>query len=136
MERIQSGEHLIGFNMIGSYAILRQRKDPSLGIVYPKDYTLVMSRIALIPKAAKHPNASKVFLDYLLSARGQEIIANKCALFSIRGDVQGENTSATLHKLLGSSVKPIAVGPSLLVYLDQAKRLEFLKQWQQAIGTR
>jgi iron(III) transport system substrate-binding protein len=136
MERIQSGEHLIGFNMIGSYAILRQRKDPSLGIVYPKDYTLVMSRLALIPKAAKHPNASRVFLDYILSSRGQEIIANKCALFSIRDDVQGENTSATLHKLLGSSVKPIAVGPSLLVYLDQAKRLEFLKQWQQAIGTR
>ena len=36
----------------------------------------------------------------------------------------------------GTRVKPIAVGPSLLVYLDQAKRLEFLKQWQQAIGTR
>jgi iron(III) transport system substrate-binding protein len=136
MERIQSGEHLIGFNMIGSYAILRQRKDPSLGVVYPKDYTLVMSRIALIPKAAKHPNASKVFLDYILSARGQEIIANKCALFSIRGDVQGEHTSATLHKTLGATLKPIAVGPSLLVYLDQAKRLEFLKLWQQAIGTR
>jgi len=135
LERIQSGEHLLGFNMFGSYAIAKQRKDPSIGIVYPKDYTLVMSRIALIPKAAKHPNAAKVFLDYLLSTRGQEQIA-KVALFSVRPDVQGETTAAALIQKLDGVLKPLPVGPSLLVYLDQAKRLEFLKQWQQAIGTK
>jgi iron(III) transport system substrate-binding protein len=136
MERILSGEHLIGFNMIGSYAIGKQRKDPNLGVVYPKDYTLVMSRIALIPKVAKHPNAGKVFLDYLLSARGQEIIANKAVLFSLRSDVEGEYTAAALNKALGTSLKPIPVSTSLLVYLDQSKRLEFLKQWQEALGTK
>jgi len=136
MERILSGEHLIGFNMIGSYAIGKQRKDPNLGVVYPKDYTLVMSRIALIPKVAKHPNAGKVFLDYLLSARGQEIIANKAVLFSLRSDVQGEYTAAALNQALGTSLKPIPVSTSLLVYLDQSKRLEFLKQWQEALGTK
>jgi len=136
LERIQSGEHLIGFNMISSYALGKQKKDPSIGIVYPKDYTLVMSRIAFIPKSAKHPNAAKVFLDYLLSGRGQEIIGNKASLFSIRPDVQGETTAAALEKAMGSSLKPIPVSPSLLVYLDQSKRLEFLKQWQQAIGTK
>jgi len=136
LEKILSGEHLIGFNMIGSYAIGKQRKDPNLGVVYPKDYTLVMSRIAVIPKVAKHPNAGKVFLDYLLSARGQEIIANKAALFSIRSDVQGEYTASSLNKALGSSLKPIPVNASLLVYLDQSKRLAFLKQWQEALGTR
>lgn len=135
LERIQSGEHLLGFNIFGSYAIARQRKDPSIGIVYPKDYTLVMSRIALIPKAAKHPNAAKVFLDYLLSHRGQGLIA-KAALFSIRDDVVGDTTAAALSKDLGGTLKPMPVGPSLLVYLDQAKRLEFLKQWQQALGTK
>jgi iron(III) transport system substrate-binding protein len=136
LERISSGEHLIGFNMIGSYAILKMRKDPSIGIAYPKDYMLVMSRVAIIPKAAKHANAAKVFLDYLLSARGQEIIGNKAALFSIRSDVQGETTAASLTKQMGSSLKPIPVSPALLVYLDQSKRLEFLKQWQEALGTK
>ena len=136
LERIQSGEHLIGFNMISSYALAKQKKDPSVGIVYPKDYTLVMSRIAFIPKSAKHPNAAKVFLDYLLSGRGQEVIGNKAFLFSIRSDVQGETTAAALEKTMGSSLKPIPVSPALLVYLDQSKRLEFLKQWQQAIGTK
>ena len=76
LERIQSGEHILGFNIFSSYARAKQKKDPSLEIVYPKDYTLVMSRIAILPKAARHPNASKVFLDYLLSGRGQEIVAH------------------------------------------------------------
>ena len=135
LERIQSGEHLLGFNIFGSYAAARQKKDPSIGIVYPNDYTLVMSRIAVIPKAAKHPNAAKCFLDYLLSKRGQELVA-KAALFSIRDDVEGETTAAKLNKDLGGTLKPLPVGPSLLTYLDQSKRLEFLKQWQQAMGSR
>jgi iron(III) transport system substrate-binding protein len=94
-----------------------------------------MSRIAVVPKAAKHPNAGKAFLDYLISKRGQDLIA-KAALFSVRSDVEGETTASALTKKLGGTLKPLPVGPSLLVYLDQAKRLEFLKQWQQAIGTK
>ena len=47
-----------------------------------------------------------------------------------------ETTAATLNRELGGTLKPLPVGPSLLVYLDQAKRLEFLRQWQQAIGTK
>ena len=135
LERITSGEHHLGFNMFGSYATARQRKDPSLVVVYPKDYTLVMSRVVVLPKAAKHPNAGKVFLDYLLSKRGQELVA-KAALFSIRDDVQGEATAASLQKELGKVLKPIPVGPDILEALDQKKRLEFLQKWQQAIGTK
>ena len=135
LERIQSGEHLLGFNIFGSYALARQKKDPSLAIVYPKDYTIVMSRIALVPTAAKHQNGGKVFLDYLLSKRGQRLMA-KGMLFSIRDDVEGEATASALTKELGATLKPLPVGPALLEYLEQSKRLEFLKQWQQALGTK
>src|SRR5574338_79607 len=107
MERLSSGEHLVAYNLIGTYAILRAKKDPSIGIVMPKDYTL--------------------------SKRGQTILANQSDLGSIRADVEGEVTLGSLTKTLGASLKPIPVGPSLLTYLDQAKRLEFLKQWQQAL---
>ena len=136
LERITSGEHLLGYNIIGSYAKARAEKDPAIGVAYPKDYTLVMSRVMFIPKAAKNPNAAKLWLDYILSKRGQEVIANKSELYSIRTDVEGATTAAGLAKTLGASLKPIAVGPDLLVYLDQAKRLEFLKQWQQAVAGR
>ncbi len=133
MERISSGENVLGFNIFMSYAALRAKKDPSIGIVNPKDYTLVMSRVMFASKGAKNPNAAKLWLDYMLSKRGQTIVANQSELGSIRADVSGEMTAAGLAKTLGASLKPIPVGPELLIYLDQTKRLEFIKQWTTAI---
>ena len=133
MERISSGENLVGFNIFNSYAALRAKKDPSIGIVLPRDYALVMSRVTFISKTAKNPNAAKLWLDYVLSKRGQTIIANQSELGSIRADVEGEMTVAGYTKLLGAIAKPIPVSTDLLAFLDQTKRLEFLKQWQAAM---
>ncbi len=137
MERISSGENLLGFNIFASYASLRAKKDPTIGIVLPKDYCLVMSRVMFASKTAKNPNAAKLWLDYTLSKRGQTIIANQAELGSIRDDVEGSMTEAGLSKTLGAVAKPIPVNDELLAFLDQTKRLAFLKQWQQAIkGTK
>ncbi|MEO7335807.1 MAG: ABC transporter substrate-binding protein [Caldimonas sp.] len=137
MERISSGENLVGFNVFNSYAALRAKKDPSIGIVIQKDYALVMSRVMFASKTAKNPNAAKLWVDYILSKRGQTIIGNQAELGSIRADVEGEMTAAGYQKIMGDTAKPIAVGPDLLGMLDQTKRLEFLKQWQAAIkGTK
>ena len=133
MERISSGENLLGFNIFSSYALLRAKKDPGIGIVYPKDYTMVMSRVMFASKTAKNPNAAKLWLDYILSKRGQTIVANQSELGSIRADVEGDQTLAGLTKTLGATLRPIPVSPELLVNLDQTKRLDFLKQWQVAI---
>ena len=136
MERISSGENLVGFNIFNSYAALRAKKDPSIGIVLPKDYTLVMSRVMFASKTAKNPNAAKLWVDYILSKRGQTIVANQSELGSIRADVEGEMTAAGYAKLL-SNAKPIPVSGELLGFLDQTKRLDFIKQWQAAIkGTK
>jgi iron(III) transport system substrate-binding protein len=137
MERISSGENLVGFNIFNSYAALRAKKDPSIGIVLPKDYALVMSRVMFASKTAKNPNAAKLWIDYILSKRGQTIIGNQAELGSIRSDVEGEMTAAGYAKQLGATAKPIPVSAELLVFLDQTKRLDFLKQWQAAIkGTK
>ena len=136
MERIGSGENLLGYNVFGSYAMLRAKKDPGIGWVVPSDYVLVMSRVMFIAKTAKNPSAAKLWLDYILSKRGQTIIANQSELGSVRADVEGELTAAGLAKTHGNALKPIPVGPSLLAFLDQNKRLEFIKQWQQAMGAR
>ncbi len=133
LERVSSGEHTLAYNIIGSYGLLRQKTDPSIGLVFPKDYTLAFSRIAFISKAARHPNAAKLFLDYLLSKRGQGIMANKSLIYSIRSDVDGVATAANLNKELGKALKPIEVGPDVLAALDKTKRLDFLKRWQEAL---
>ncbi|MDY7546033.1 ABC transporter substrate-binding protein [Glaciimonas sp. CA11.2] len=134
LERISSGENLIGYNMLGSYALSRAKKDPSLGVAFTTDYNLVMSRVAFINKSAKNSNAAKLWLDYLLSKRGQTIVANEAQLFAIRSDVTGPSTMSELTKQLGTALKPIPVSPALLQYLDQTKRLAFLKQWKAAAG--
>ena len=77
-DRISSGEHLIAYNMIGSYAIERAKKDTSIGIVFPADYITLMSRIAFIPVTSRHPESAKLFLDYLLSERGQKFLLARC----------------------------------------------------------
>ena len=136
IERIASGKDLIGYNLLGSYAMARARRDPALGIVLPRDYTLVLSRVILIAKKARHPNAAKLWVDFILSHRGQSIIAERSRLFSIRTDVKGEFTAAELMRRLGASARPIAVGSGLLVHLDKAKHEEVMRRWRQAISTR
>ena len=133
LEKTSSGEHLLGYNVIGSYAFTRAKKDQSLGVVVPRDYTLVLSRVIFIGKGAKDPNAAKLWVDYILSKRGQAIIGNQSELGSIRADVEGEMTAAGYAKILGAAAKPIPVNADLLVYLDQTKRLDFIKQWQAAM---
>jgi iron(III) transport system substrate-binding protein len=135
LERISSGENLIGYNVLGSYALVRAKTDPSLGVVLPKDYTLIISRVQFISKSAKHPNAAKLWLDYLLSHRGQTIVANGSKLYAIRADVTGETTSSDLIKQIGEkNVRPLPVNPSVAEYLDPAIRMAFLKEWKASAG--
>ena len=128
LERVSSGEHLIAYNMIGSYALEREVRDPAIGVVLPNDYTLVASRIALIPADARHPAAAKLFLDYLLSKRGQTFLARK-HMTPVRTDVEAP---AGTH-IDGANMRAIRVGPELLANLDQIKRLRFLKEWRSAL---
>ncbi|MBQ5939205.1 MULTISPECIES: ABC transporter substrate-binding protein [unclassified Massilia] len=135
LERISSGENLIGYNVLGSYALVRAKTDPSLGVVLPKDYTLIISRVQFINKAAKHPNAAKLWMDYLLSKRGQTVISDASKLYAIRADVTGETTSSDLIKMVGEkNIKPLPVSPAVAEYLDPAIRMAFLKEWKATAG--
>jgi iron(III) transport system substrate-binding protein len=128
MQAVKEGRIAIGYNVIGSYARDEVRHDPNLGIVMPRDYTLVMSRIALIPAAARHSAAARLFLDFLLSRRGQQFLAAR-SMPSVRGDVPSpEGLSVT-----GVPLRAIRVGPALLVDRDTLTRRYFLKRWYAAL---
>jgi iron(III) transport system substrate-binding protein len=98
LTRVAKAEALIGYNAIGSYALIESKKDPDVGYIYPRDYTLVITRVMLIGKKAANPNAAKLWVDYLLSKRGQTVLANRSNLFSVRADVDGVNSAAVLTK--------------------------------------
>ena len=75
LERVASGEHLLAFDMSGSYADWYVRNHgPDIGYVIPEDYHLSISRVAFITRVARHPSAARVFLDYLMSEAGQRLL--------------------------------------------------------------
>lgn len=131
IEKVGSGEHTIAYNIFASYGLLAAKKNPNLQMVFPSDFTLIVSRVAFIPAKAKHPAAGKLFLDYLLSKRGQDIVA-KAELYAIRSDVSGNETAKAVNEKLGDKIRPIPVSRELLETLEQSKRLEFLAKWQAA----
>lgn len=72
--RVSSGQHLLAYNMNSSYAAAWASRDPAIGYVTPTDYHFTVSRIAFITNGAPHPNAARLFLDYLLSEEGQRML--------------------------------------------------------------
>lgn len=132
LDRIAAGEVLIGYNLLGSYAHSRARLDPNVGVVWPRDYTLVLSRVAYIARRAPHPAAARLWLDFLLSVQGQALLT-RAGLFSVREDAGSPAGAAGLRQQLGGAFRPIPLGTALLAYLDQAKRRDFMREWDAAM---
>lgn len=131
IERLISGEHLVAYNINGPYVIQRQKVDPNLGYVMPTDYTLLVSRVAVIPKAAQHPNAAKLFIDFLLSSEGQSHLATR-SMPPVRNDM-ADQYETIAPGLTQENARPIPLDMDLLNTLDQTKRLELLGRWQEAL---
>jgi ABC-type Fe3+ transport system substrate-binding protein len=118
LDAIEKQAVLVGYNLLGSYALARKQRGAPIEIILPTDYTLVLSRTALIPRTAKRPDLSGAFLDYLLSPESQKRFGTL--------DRYGATTLTATH--------PIVLNPSLLLYLDPVKRTKFIKTWRELIG--
>ena len=134
LDKVTSGEYLLGYNIMGAYALVRAKKQPTLGVVLPEDYTLVLSRVAFINKRAAHPNAAKLWLDYLLSKRGQEVIGGKLELYAIREDTNAEYSAARLAQQLGRAARPIPISGEIARSLEPARRDAFIGAWNAAVA--
>jgi ABC-type Fe3+ transport system substrate-binding protein len=130
LDRVADGRLLFGYNLLGSYALERARTDPRIGIVMPSDYTLVTTRTAFVPKTAHEKTAAKLFIDFVLSSEGQEILEKKMNFAAPAGGAD------RLHARVdggADSLRPIALTPTLLVPLDREKRRSFIEQWRQSM---
>jgi len=130
LDQIVSGELIAGYNLLGSYARSHPASNEHLHVVYPHDHTLVISRTALISRHAPHPELAHRFLEYLLSRRGQRIMATRCGLPPIRQELDGVYEHLGVNESQIGVLRPIALGPGLLVYLDQHKRRQLLEMWR------
>ncbi len=131
-EKIVSGEHVFAFNIIASYAIEWAAKNPALGYILTSDYTAAFSRVAHISKGAPHPNAARVFLDFLLSPAGQSALAANGAP-SIRTDVTSGLNLAKLNEMANGNLKPIPITTALLEATEPKNRADFFRRWKEAL---
>ena len=113
---LTSGELLIAYNVLGSYAVNHEDRD-AYEIILPEDFVTVMMRTGMIPHNAPSPDLAALLMDHLLADAHQNSLTRSGL------DLNAHKTS--LHR--------IRIGPGLLVFLDQLKKTAFLTEWRNAI---
>ncbi|WP_265517395.1 ABC transporter substrate-binding protein [Nitratireductor luteus] len=137
LEWVADGRLLVGYNVLGSYALERIERDDRFGVILPSDYTLVMARAAFVSREARQPEMAARFISFMLSPAGRDILSRQMRLLS---PVDGADQLARLTghdsadpRADPQTLRPIAMSPALLVGLDRAKREIFLRQWRAAL---
>ncbi len=127
IDGVISGRYLIAYNVLGSYALARASETPSLVVVAPQDYTLVLARAAMIPRNAAEPDGAGRLLDFLFSPAGhQALVAEHLIVDLADPDASVLRTPADAR----SAQRQIPLSPVLLVGLDQQRRAQFLALWR------
>lgn len=134
IDRVADGRLVLGYNILGSYAADQARVEPDLGLVLLRDFTVVVSRVALVPRAAASPDLGAAFLNFLMSREGQTLLSEKLRLPAVSLEVSGGNSASAMQHALGDQLRPVSVSPGVLAYLDQAKRRRILRLWREALG--
>jgi iron(III) transport system substrate-binding protein len=119
---VANGELDIAYNVLGSYAEARVRNTDGIRAIELDDYVSVMLRTALIPISAENPQAGGAMIDYLLSSDAPELLQEVGLPPVIVG-----------NEVTGTPLRPIRLGPELLVFLDQMRRETFLRNWSNSI---
>ncbi len=131
---VAEGRLALGYNVLGSYAFARQAEGARIEIVVPDDYVLALTRSMLIPRSAAEPQLARDFVDFALSPAGQSVAAGSSALGSVVPGMSGNWTSEAIAARGRGVIQPIALGPGLLVALDQLRRQRFLDTWQEIVS--
>jgi iron(III) transport system substrate-binding protein len=82
--RVVSNEDLMAFSGMPTRAYQYNEKGASLKFVFPSEGVVLLPQSMFILKKAPHPSAAKLWIDFILSERGQTILVKGEALISGR----------------------------------------------------
>ncbi|MGV8984823.1 MAG: ABC transporter substrate-binding protein [Cypionkella sp.] len=133
IDGVASGQYLMAYNVLGSYALDRAAKDPNIAVVAPSDYTLVLARAALIPSRAANPAGAGGLIDFLVSDAGRQALSAQ-HLFLDASEMRDNGLLGGQGG--GSNLRPIPLSPILLVGLDRQRRAHFIDLWRTAFSDR
>ncbi|MFF7656659.1 ABC transporter substrate-binding protein [Streptomyces sp. NPDC007983] len=132
VEKVVSGEYDFSINLSGGVVIpAAESSGGLLGWSYSEEGTIVMPRGVSIVKTAPHPNAARLFLDFVLSAKGQEAVADG-GLVPYRSGVRQDamDSLQDMRRKLGAD--------NVHVYryerVPEEKQAAYLARWEKAAG--
>ncbi len=127
LSSLQNGSLKIGGKVSAYQYVKAQREKQSIAVVYPPEGTPVTNHVAGIIAATRRPNASKVFIDYLLSKDGQFAFNSIQGSPSARKDVQIPDVAplSDINILL-----PQDFGD----FKSHARHAEFIALWNKITG--
>lgn len=82
--RLVSGEDLMAFSGMPTRAFQFNQRGGSLKFMLPKEGVVLLTQAMFILKAAPHPAAAKLWVDFVLSEEGQSILVSHEAMISGR----------------------------------------------------
>jgi iron(III) transport system substrate-binding protein len=82
--RLVSGEDLMAFTGMPTRAYQFNQKGAKLKFMLPEEGVVLLPQSMFILKKAPHPNAAKLWIDFILSERGQTVLVGGEALISGR----------------------------------------------------
>jgi iron(III) transport system substrate-binding protein len=127
VDEVASGRAALGYHVLASYALRAVHSNSSLAIAASSVPPLAVSRIAFISRRAPHPNAARLFLDYLLSRDGQQHLL-EAGLYPIRT----RPSPGVSSKM--DTIAPIRIDQDFGDLLDQQRRRALLHRWQAVVA--
>lgn len=100
---VSSGAYLIGFTLDNMVRDLKRSGSP-IELVYPEDGAVLLPSPIAIIQSTEHLDAAKAFVDYVLSAKGQQALVDYGAYIPIRDDVTPPAGAPTLAELTAKSI--------------------------------
>ncbi|NSX53497.1 ABC transporter substrate-binding protein [Parasulfitobacter algicola] len=123
IDDVSAGDIAVAYNVLGSYATARADIADKIHIIQPEDFTTLMMRSALLPVNAPNTEGAGLFMDHLLTLAWS---APRSADFPFPNGTTDETANS-------AKLRPIRMGPGLLVFLDRFKRDQFLNAWEATI---
>ncbi|WP_027257768.1 ABC transporter substrate-binding protein [Leisingera aquimarina] len=121
IDDVASGDLLVAYNVLGSYAAARQAQDNRFEIILPSDFPTTMMRTGFVSKETKHPAAAEGFVRHMIEAQDLATGAKSSPLPPLGLHPDGRNPTV------------IALEPALMTYLDKLKRRTFIQEWSNAV---
>ena len=119
IDDVRRGRLALAYNVVGAYASASLEEDADVVVVPLSDFTHVLQRTVLIPRRASQVERAQDFVDFLIGPRAR----------TVRRTLAGGTLLDARQIAQVSRYRPVALGPGLLVYLDDMKRERFLSRW-------